>query len=421
MKCRIADRSSLHRPFGLAALALAAAGPIDALAGNILLNPEEPVASSTYSGVANLRGWAVSDVGMDRIELYIDGAYVTDIPMGGYRQDVQGAFPSYPDSLYSGYSMAYNYGKLDDGPHAFTIRAVDKDGDHQEITVGLQVTGFSTGFIKPETPVNLDGATVTGSGNTLWINGMTVGGDPYDATTQWNSGARGMRLTQIDVGQGGSGGCTDIGWPDAGTKVTWQVSGYMKEYDANVSGTITTTYTELDTTHSHTQTTSSLSALGYTITSTGEEVQVYYIDGGMIYATYTAGALSLTVAGNTANTAAVIEFTPAKLLHPATHFCEGQTWTSPSVQQAIAYNVAGNTGTLTEMSAAENGAVESINTSVTVPAGTYTAVQYRTDNSVAGTSTRTWVDVVTGMDIKIQVIDSATGAVIRTEEATSLQ
>ena len=49
---------------------------------------EEPVKGDTYSGVGNLRGWAVATVGVDRVEIWIDGAYAFDAPYGGARADV---------------------------------------------------------------------------------------------------------------------------------------------------------------------------------------------------------------------------------------------------------------------------------------------------------------------------------------------
>ena len=74
MMFRFSDRHPAGSPFGLAALTLALALPCVAVAGQIVLTPEEPEAGNTYSGVANLRGWAVSSVGIDHIELYINGA-----------------------------------------------------------------------------------------------------------------------------------------------------------------------------------------------------------------------------------------------------------------------------------------------------------------------------------------------------------
>ena len=43
---------------------------------------EEPVKDNVYAGVGNLRGWAVATAGIEKIEIWIDGAYEFDAPMG---------------------------------------------------------------------------------------------------------------------------------------------------------------------------------------------------------------------------------------------------------------------------------------------------------------------------------------------------
>ena len=52
---------------------------------------EEPVAGETHGGVGNLRGWAVASEGIEKIEIWIDGAYAFDAPYGGARGDVRAA------------------------------------------------------------------------------------------------------------------------------------------------------------------------------------------------------------------------------------------------------------------------------------------------------------------------------------------
>jgi hypothetical protein len=99
-----------------------------AWAGDIVLALEEPAANSTYTGVANIRGWVVGSAGINRVELSIDGELKTNIPVGGRRTDVGGAYLSYPDSSNSGFSMAFNYSNLASGQHAVLVRAIDREG-----------------------------------------------------------------------------------------------------------------------------------------------------------------------------------------------------------------------------------------------------------------------------------------------------
>ncbi|MCU0807904.1 MAG: hypothetical protein MUC53_08175, partial [Candidatus Contendobacter sp.] len=68
----------------------------------IILHLEEPGCGNVYSGVGNIRGWAVAPQGIQRIELAIDGVYRTNIPSGGLRTDVGDAYPTYPNANGSG-------------------------------------------------------------------------------------------------------------------------------------------------------------------------------------------------------------------------------------------------------------------------------------------------------------------------------
>jgi len=82
------------------------------LADPLVLTLEEPQEGGTYTGISNLRGWAIAESGIDKIELDIDGVYAFDIPMGGSRGDVESAYPDFPNAAQSGFSMAFNYKAL---------------------------------------------------------------------------------------------------------------------------------------------------------------------------------------------------------------------------------------------------------------------------------------------------------------------
>ena len=54
-----------------------------ALAESVVVNLEEPREASLYTGISNLRGWAVAKSGIAAIEIDIDGVYAFNVPMGG--------------------------------------------------------------------------------------------------------------------------------------------------------------------------------------------------------------------------------------------------------------------------------------------------------------------------------------------------
>ena len=165
--------------------------------GDIVMTLEEPVAGSTYSGVTNVRGWAVASAGMDKVELYVDDQFFSPIPLGGRRADVGAAYPDYPGSAQSGFAMAFNYSELAAGPHTFTVRATDVSGGARDARVTANVVRFENSYMADPAAVNLDQATLGGSGNALTIQNLLVDGQPYTVRLDWRPAAQSFAFTQI--------------------------------------------------------------------------------------------------------------------------------------------------------------------------------------------------------------------------------
>ncbi|MCP5158013.1 MAG: Ig-like domain-containing protein [Gammaproteobacteria bacterium] len=169
-----------------------------AWAGDLILSLEEPTTNSTYTGVANIRGWAVGSAGIHRVELYVDGALKTNIPIGGRRTDVGAAYPSYPNSADSGFSMAFNYSGLAAGQHTIRVRAVDQEGTAKDSSATLNVTRFDNAFILDPARISLDGATIShDSSRSIFINNMSADGKTYDIRLDWRTALQGYAITQI--------------------------------------------------------------------------------------------------------------------------------------------------------------------------------------------------------------------------------
>lgn len=166
----------------------------EAWAGDIVLNLEEPTSGSVYSGVANIRGWVVGSKGISRVELYIDGQYENNIPVGGMRADVGDDYPAYPNSANSGFSMAFNYSEKTAGMHSIRVRAVDQDSDSREITASFQVVRFEKPYFNDPSQVSLN--NVSKSGNSIFYN-MIVDGESYAVRLDWRTEVQGYVLSQI--------------------------------------------------------------------------------------------------------------------------------------------------------------------------------------------------------------------------------
>ena len=142
---------------GAALLTVCCAVP--ALAENVLVNLEEPKDASLYSGISNLRGWAVAESGIAAVEIDIDGKYAFNVPMGGVREDVATAYPDFPDAGASGFSMAYNYKGLPPGDYVFTARAISREGSVATQQATITVDRFVGEYIGDVSEV--DTSTVT--------------------------------------------------------------------------------------------------------------------------------------------------------------------------------------------------------------------------------------------------------------------
>ena len=167
---------------------------------NIRISLEEPSSSAPASGISNLRGWAVAPNGIDHIELFINGAYVDNIPYGSIRTDVGTAFPSYPNSDNSGYSMAWNYGALALGSNHVAVVGYDNLGNYNVSETDFQVEKFNSSFISDPNEVDLRTATNVRilDNNTLAMEGVTVEGQEWDVELKWQKATQGFDINLIE-------------------------------------------------------------------------------------------------------------------------------------------------------------------------------------------------------------------------------
>lgn len=171
----------------------------------IVLTLEEPKAGMTYQGVANLRGWAVAPIPLDRIEAQIDNGEILRVPLGGNRDDVLSdpTYGTYPNAEKAGFSMALNYGDYDAGNHNLSIRAYDINGDWREHNVAFQIVSFSDTWIEtPSESVILDpqsAAVQRVDDSSFEVQGLIVKGLPYDLTLRWRTEQQGFAIESIKV------------------------------------------------------------------------------------------------------------------------------------------------------------------------------------------------------------------------------
>ena len=158
---------------------------------------EEPVEGEIHTGVGNLRGWAVGEAGIEKVELWIDDVYAFDVPYGGPRGDVGAAFPDVAGSGESGFSMAYAYSGLTAGEHTAKAIAYDADGSVTESAISFSVVKFEKSFIADPNAVDLNNASCSVSGDEVSVVDAVVNGDPLDMLLKWRTAEQGFEIIEI--------------------------------------------------------------------------------------------------------------------------------------------------------------------------------------------------------------------------------
>lgn len=165
------------------------------------LSLEEPMQGAVYSGISNLRGYAVATEEISRVDILVDGVFSQSAPYGGARPDVALAFPSVAQSSHSGFSLSFNYNSLMPGEHTVTARAHTNRGEILESSSTFIVQNFGPEFISDSNLVNLDGGVCEMDGNSASFLDVLVNGSTFDIGLQWRKAKQGFDIVFIEERQ----------------------------------------------------------------------------------------------------------------------------------------------------------------------------------------------------------------------------
>lgn len=164
---------------------------------NIIGRLEEPVAGEAHGGVGNLRGWAISPDGIERVDIFIDGSLAFSAPYGGNREDVQDLYPDITDSEHSGFSLAYGYSNLTPGEHTIVARVFSNTGEQQDFTSTFNVVAFDKTFINPGDTVDVGITSFSGSDDEINLQNVSIAGRLYDLKLRWRTSEQGFEIVEI--------------------------------------------------------------------------------------------------------------------------------------------------------------------------------------------------------------------------------
>src|SRR6266852_705945 len=88
---------------------------------------DSPAANAQLSGTISVAGWAVDNVAVSKVDVYVDGVLAGTATYGGSRPDVANDWPHAPAAI--GYNFSLDTISYSNGPHAIEVRAIDSSGN----------------------------------------------------------------------------------------------------------------------------------------------------------------------------------------------------------------------------------------------------------------------------------------------------
>ena len=158
---------------------------------------DQPADQGVYSGVGMIRGWALSEEGVERIEVYIDGHYAFDVPYGDPREDVGFAYSDIDGSSTSGFSVPFNYSALSAGEHAISVIVTDRLGDRIEHSATFEAVRFEQSFLYKENTPNMNWSLASSYANYITVRGVEVSGSTYSVTLRWQTMTQSFEIINI--------------------------------------------------------------------------------------------------------------------------------------------------------------------------------------------------------------------------------
>ena len=163
---------------------------------------ESPGNGAVVSGVDVIRGWSFAEargVGIERVELLLDGQRTALIPCCSARADVTAQHPTLPrtNTGQSGWGITQNWNLVPAGSHTVQVIATSTQG-RQWTSDQRTVTVVKPGGIEYATTFSLAEAAARLAGEQLVLDGVVIA----DATTEqevnlryaWQTAAQGVRL-----------------------------------------------------------------------------------------------------------------------------------------------------------------------------------------------------------------------------------
>jgi len=94
---------------------------------------DEPKDGGQIDGPFHIRGWAISEHGVDQVIIYVDGKFLGNPRLGMERPDVKAAYPKARDNLTCGWQFDATRAMFTPGKHEIVVRVRSKGGEVRQV------------------------------------------------------------------------------------------------------------------------------------------------------------------------------------------------------------------------------------------------------------------------------------------------
>ena len=157
----------------------------------------EPRNNGVHSGVGMIHGWALSEEGVERIQVFIDEEYAFDVPYGDPRADIEKIFPDINGSSTSGFSVPFRYSTLSAGQHTVSVVVTDEFGTQEERSSTFEVVRFDMAYLNKANTPSLDWSYVSGFSDVIMVRSARVGDQAYDLVLAWQTQTQTFEIVEI--------------------------------------------------------------------------------------------------------------------------------------------------------------------------------------------------------------------------------
>ncbi|MCX6582768.1 MAG: DUF2334 domain-containing protein [Candidatus Aminicenantes bacterium] len=136
-----------------------------------------PADGSTVSGSIATTGWALDDIGVQRVKIYSGNTYIGDGSfVEGARPDVEKAYPGYPQNYRAGWGYMLLTNCLPGGGNGkYTLNAFAVDQEGREVKLGSKtITVANKTAVKPFGAIDTPAQGGTASGKNFIIYGWAL-------------------------------------------------------------------------------------------------------------------------------------------------------------------------------------------------------------------------------------------------------